>query len=115
MAKSPRAADEPTYEDVMPDHLYFVLRAGAAWTVRYDGADFGPYNIIHDALRVAVGAAKSARSTGASVGVCVEDATGVVKPAWFDLPKACDDRPSKSRWSPSVIDSNVFGRAMVTS
>lgn len=66
-----------------PRKLYWVERQdGDVWSIRFDGADYGPYKSEREALLFAVDAAKTLGEQGEETQVLRVDANGGVQPAW---------------------------------
>jgi hypothetical protein len=66
-----------------PRKLYWVERQdGDVWSIRFDGADYGPYKSEREALLFAVDAAKTLGEQGEETQVLLVDANGGIQPAW---------------------------------
>lgn len=65
-----------------PPKLYWVERQDDAWSIRFDGADYGPYKSEREALLFAVDAAKTLGEQGEETQVLLVDENGDVQPAW---------------------------------
>ena len=68
---------------VRPRKLYWVERQDDdAWSIKFDGADYGPYKSEREALLFAVDAAKMLGEQGEETQVLLVDENGDVQPAW---------------------------------
>jgi hypothetical protein len=65
-----------------PRKLYWVERQDDTWSIRFDGADYGPYKSEREALLFAVDAAKTLGEQGEETQVLRVDESGDVQPAW---------------------------------
>lgn len=65
-----------------PVSQYRVLRQEDAWFIKFDGADYGPYQSEREALLFAVDAANKLGEQGKAAEVLVTDETGEIRTFW---------------------------------
>jgi len=62
--------------------LYWVLRQDSDWFIKFDGANYGPYQSEREAILFAVDAANKLGLQGEETQVLLVDENGDAQPAW---------------------------------
>jgi len=72
----------PAFISSQPRNLYSVVRQEDVWSIKFNGADYGPYQSEREAMLFAVDAAQKLGEQGQETQVILLDENGEAQTTW---------------------------------